>query len=75
MKFLPSFLSCSLSQSRYSLQQGNIDGARRLGRNAKVLSIVSLVGGFLIITATIAINWGCEFHGNYESIKFSQILL
>ncbi|XP_060758394.1 proline-rich transmembrane protein 2 [Neoarius graeffei] len=44
--------------SRYSLQQGNIDGARRLGRNAKVLSIVSLVGGFIIITATIAINWG-----------------
>ncbi|KAF5903759.1 proline-rich transmembrane protein 2-like, partial [Clarias magur] len=44
--------------SRYSLQQGNVDGARRLGRNAKVLSIVSLVGGVLIITAAIVINWG-----------------
>ncbi|KAF7697989.1 trafficking regulator of GLUT4 1 [Silurus meridionalis] len=44
--------------SRYSLQQGNVDGARRLGRNAKILSIVSLVGGVLIITATIVINWG-----------------
>ncbi|KAM9457652.1 uncharacterized protein Hap1MRO34_018811 isoform 1-T1 [Clarias gariepinus] len=44
--------------SRYSLQQDNVDGARRLGRNAKVLSIVSLVGGVLIIAATIVINWG-----------------
>ncbi|XP_030649803.1 proline-rich transmembrane protein 2 [Chanos chanos] len=46
--------------SRNSLQQGNVDGARRLGRNAKVLSIVSLVGGFLIIAAAIVINWGRE---------------
>uniref|UniRef100_A0AAZ3NNF8 Proline-rich transmembrane protein 2 n=1 Tax=Oncorhynchus tshawytscha TaxID=74940 RepID=A0AAZ3NNF8_ONCTS len=30
--------------SRNSLQLGNVDGARRLGRNAMVLSIVSLVG-------------------------------
>ncbi|XP_017340183.1 proline-rich transmembrane protein 2 [Ictalurus punctatus] len=44
--------------SRYSLQQGNVDGARRLGRNAKVLSIVSIVGGVIIIAATIVINWG-----------------
>ncbi|MCJ8739228.1 hypothetical protein PDJAM_G00044750 [Pangasius djambal] len=53
--------------SRYSLQQGNIDGARRLGRNAKVLSIIFLVGGVVIITAAIVFNWGCEFHVNYES--------
>ncbi|KAK3552609.1 hypothetical protein QTP86_017921 [Hemibagrus guttatus] len=52
--------------SRYSLQQGNVDGARRLGRNAKVLSIVSLLGGILIITAAIVINWGREFHMNYK---------
>ncbi|XP_071750335.1 uncharacterized protein LOC139907735 [Centroberyx gerrardi] len=44
--------------SRNSLQQGNIDGARRLGRNAMVLSVVSLVGGIAIIIATIAFNWG-----------------
>ncbi|XP_077068413.1 uncharacterized protein LOC143721663 [Siphateles boraxobius] len=44
--------------SRNSLQQGNVDGARRLGRNAKVLSIVSLVGGIIIILLTIVINWG-----------------
>ncbi|KTG38448.1 hypothetical protein cypCar_00000267 [Cyprinus carpio] len=44
--------------SRNSLQQGNVDGARRLGQNAKILSIVSLVGGILIIVLTIGINWG-----------------
>lgn len=69
----PSFLSCSATQSRYSLQQGNVDGARRLGRNAKILSIVSLLGGILIITATIVINWGREFHMNYKSCKFLKI--
>ncbi|MFT7814788.1 tumor suppressor candidate 5 homolog [Arapaima gigas] len=45
------------SQSRNSLQDGNVDGARRLGRVAKMLSVVSLVGGVLILTALI-INWG-----------------
>lgn len=44
--------------SRNSLQEGNIDGARRLGRNAMILSIVSLVGGVIIITAAIIFNWG-----------------
>lgn len=38
-----------------------MDGARRLGRNAKVLSIVSLVGGIIIIIVTIVINWGGEY--------------
>uniref|UniRef100_A0A672PMY1 Proline-rich transmembrane protein 2-like n=1 Tax=Sinocyclocheilus grahami TaxID=75366 RepID=A0A672PMY1_SINGR len=37
--------------SRNSLEQGNIDGARRLGRVAKLLSVVSLVGGAIIIVA------------------------
>ncbi|XP_077061913.1 uncharacterized protein prrt2 isoform X2 [Siphateles boraxobius] len=37
--------------SRNSLEQGNVDGARRLGRVAKLLSVVSLVGGALIIIA------------------------
>ncbi|KAG7233745.1 hypothetical protein INR49_006666 [Caranx melampygus] len=44
--------------SRNSLQQGNVDGARRLGRNAMVLSVVSILGGIAIITAAIAFNWG-----------------
>nr|XP_020506329.1 trafficking regulator of GLUT4 1-like [Labrus bergylta] len=44
--------------SRNSLQQGNIDGARRLGRNAMLLSVVSILGGIVIITTAIAFNWG-----------------
>lgn len=44
--------------SRNSLQQGNVDGARRLGRNAMVLSVVSILGGIAIITAAIVLNWG-----------------
>ncbi|XP_035001564.1 proline-rich transmembrane protein 2 isoform X2 [Hippoglossus stenolepis] len=39
--------------SKNSLEQGNLDGAVRLGRVAKMLSIVSLVGGTLIIIACI----------------------
>ncbi|KAK3529408.1 hypothetical protein QTP70_031126, partial [Hemibagrus guttatus] len=37
--------------SRNSLEQGNIDGAIRLGRVAKLLSVVSIVGGVIIIVA------------------------
>ncbi|XP_054615559.1 proline-rich transmembrane protein 2 [Dunckerocampus dactyliophorus] len=44
--------------SRNSLQQGNMDGARRLGRNAMVLAVVSILGGTAIIAAAIALNWG-----------------
>ncbi|XP_076008119.1 trafficking regulator of GLUT4 1-like [Genypterus blacodes] len=39
--------------SKNSLEQGNLDGAVRLGRVAKMLSIVSLVGGTVIIIACI----------------------
>ncbi|KAI1894025.1 hypothetical protein AGOR_G00129740 [Albula goreensis] len=35
--------------SRNSLQQGDVDGAKRLGRLARLLSIVSIVLGLLII--------------------------
>lgn len=38
-----------------------MDGARRLGRNAMVLSIVAILGGIAIIAAAIALNWGCEY--------------
>nr|XP_044986777.1 proline-rich transmembrane protein 2 [Jaculus jaculus] len=44
--------------SRNSLQQGDVDGAHRLGRVAKLLSIVALVGGVLIIIASCVINLG-----------------
>lgn len=40
-------------QSKNSLEQGNLDGAVRLGRVAKMLSMVSLVGGTVIIIACI----------------------
>uniref|UniRef100_A0A667WL77 Proline-rich transmembrane protein 2 n=1 Tax=Myripristis murdjan TaxID=586833 RepID=A0A667WL77_9TELE len=39
--------------SKNSLEQGNLDGAVRLGRVAKLLSVVSLVGGTVIIIACI----------------------
>jgi len=42
-----------LLQSKNSLEQGNLDGAVRLGRVAKMLSIVSLVGGTVIIVACV----------------------
>lgn len=45
-----------------------MDGARRLGRNAKILSIVSLVGGIIIIIVTIVINWGGEYPSHECSV-------
>ena len=51
--------ACAL-QSRNSLEQGNLDGAVRLGRVAKLLSVVSLVGGTLIIIACI-VNLASEW--------------
>uniref|UniRef100_A0A8C4TN30 Uncharacterized protein n=1 Tax=Erpetoichthys calabaricus TaxID=27687 RepID=A0A8C4TN30_ERPCA len=47
--------------SRNSFQQGDVDGARRLGRVAKLLSIVALVGGVLIIAMSCIINWGSKY--------------
>lgn len=41
-------------QSRNSLQAGDMDGARRLGRLARLLSIVSIVLGVVIITVYIS---------------------
>lgn len=38
-----------------------MDGALRLGRVAKLLSIVALVGGVLIIIASCVINLGGEW--------------
>ncbi|KAJ7984468.1 hypothetical protein DPEC_G00355140 [Dallia pectoralis] len=39
--------------SKNSLEQGNLDGARRLGRVARMLSTVSLIGGSVIVIACI----------------------
>ncbi|XP_040194514.1 trafficking regulator of GLUT4 1 isoform X1 [Aquarana catesbeiana] len=39
--------------SRNSLQQGDMDGARRLGRLARLLSVVSILLGILIIVLCV----------------------
>lgn len=69
--FTFSPMSSASLQSRNSVQQGNLDGARRLGRNAMILSIVSILGGIAIITAAIVLNWGCE----YQPMSHSSNLL
>ncbi|KAL2078798.1 hypothetical protein ACEWY4_026483 [Coilia grayii] len=54
--------------SRNSLQQGNVDGARRLGRNAKILSIVSFIGGIIIIATAIAVNLGVSITHSFVCV-------
>lgn len=51
---IPSAFVCL--QSRNSLQVGDIDGARRLGRLARLLSIVSIVLGVVIIVVYISVS-------------------
>uniref|UniRef100_A0A8C7GJ79 Proline-rich transmembrane protein 2 n=1 Tax=Oncorhynchus kisutch TaxID=8019 RepID=A0A8C7GJ79_ONCKI len=48
--------------SKNSLEQGNLDGARRLGRLARMLSTVSLIGGTVIIIRCSPISF---FHLNF----------
>ncbi|XP_075760741.1 trafficking regulator of GLUT4 1-like [Pelodiscus sinensis] len=43
--------------SRNSLQLGDVDGARRLGSRARLLSIVSIVLGLLIIVLYCSLNF------------------
>ncbi|NWS21926.1 PRRT2 protein, partial [Pachyramphus minor] len=49
-------LSLCPPQSRNSGQQGDTDGARRLGRMARLLSIVSIVLGTIIIVLYISLS-------------------
>ncbi|NXP10169.1 PRRT2 protein, partial [Thinocorus orbignyianus] len=51
---------CVSPQSRNSGQQGDVDGARRLGRMARLLSVVSIVLGTIIIVLYISLS----FRGN-----------
>uniref|UniRef100_A0A4W4HQG0 Trafficking regulator of GLUT4 (SLC2A4) 1a n=1 Tax=Electrophorus electricus TaxID=8005 RepID=A0A4W4HQG0_ELEEL len=48
--------------SRNSLQQGDIDGARRLGRLARLLSIVSIILGLLMITVYTVVTGRMHAH-------------
>uniref|UniRef100_A0A2K6AEY0 Trafficking regulator of GLUT4 (SLC2A4) 1/pseudo n=1 Tax=Mandrillus leucophaeus TaxID=9568 RepID=A0A2K6AEY0_MANLE len=43
--------------SRSSMQQGNVDGARRLGRLARLLSITLIIMGIVIITVAVTVNF------------------
>lgn len=43
-------------QSRNSLQAGDMDGARRLGRLARLLSIVSIILGVVIIVVYVSVQ-------------------
>lgn len=52
---LKSLFLC-FPQSRNSGQQGDLDGARRLGRMARLLSIVSIVLGTIIIVLYISLS-------------------
>ncbi|KAG8520110.1 Trafficking regulator of GLUT4 1 [Galemys pyrenaicus] len=42
--------------SRSSVQQGDLDGARRLGRLARLLSITFIVMGVIIIVVAVTVN-------------------
>ncbi|XP_011358206.1 tumor suppressor candidate 5 [Pteropus vampyrus] len=43
--------------SRSSVQQGDMDGARRLGRLARLLSIVFIIMGIIIIIVATTVNF------------------
>ena len=43
-------------QSRNSLQSGDMDGARRLGKLARLLSIVSIVLGVVITVIYVSVT-------------------
>ncbi|KAM8813380.1 trafficking regulator of GLUT4 1 [Rhynchonycteris naso] len=46
--------------SRSSLQQGDVDGARRLGRLARLLSITFIVMGIIIIVVALTVNYAVQ---------------
>lgn len=53
---LANTVSLYFLQSRNSLQSGDIDGARRLGRLARMLSIVSIVLGIIAIVVFASVS-------------------
>lgn len=61
---LPEVSAISL-QSRSSVQQGDLDGARRLGRLARLLSITFIILGIVIIIVAVTVNFAGEtqLHG------------
>lgn len=54
-------VSATLSlQSRSSVQQGDLDGARRLGRLARLLSVTFFIMGVIIIIVAVTVNFAGE---------------
>ncbi|XP_023441935.2 trafficking regulator of GLUT4 1 [Dasypus novemcinctus] len=50
--------------SRGSVQQGDLDGARRLGRLARLLSITFIILGIVIIVVAVTVNFTVQKNSN-----------
>lgn len=62
-------VSTTLSlQSRSSVQQGDLDGARRLGRLAGTLSITFIIMGIIIIIVAVTVNFAGEAQQHPSSL-------
>jgi len=62
-------VSTTLSlQSRSSVQQGDLDGARRLGRLAGTLSITFIIMGIIIIIVAVTVNFAGEAQRHPSSL-------
>lgn len=59
-KSLPEVSATLSLQSRSSVQQGDLDGARRLGRLARLLSITFIIMGIIIIIVAVTVNFAGE---------------
>lgn len=62
--------SATLSlQSRSSVQQGDVDGARRLGRLARMLSITFIIMGVVIIVVAVTVNFAGEAQAHTHQLR------
>ena len=57
---LPEVSATFSLQSRSSVQQGDLDGARRLGRLAGMLSVTFIIMGVVIIIVAVTVNFAGE---------------
>ncbi|CAB1348915.1 unnamed protein product [Coregonus sp. 'balchen'] len=62
----------SPSRSRNSLQSGDMDGAKRLGKLARLLSVVSIIIGVLIIVVYVTV-YDCADIYNHDNTQPSSI--
>ncbi|XP_035314004.1 trafficking regulator of GLUT4 1 isoform X1 [Cricetulus griseus] len=58
--------------SRSSVQQGDMDGARRLGRLARLLSITFIILGIVIIIVAVTVNFTALETDDQASLLYSQ---